>query len=545
MGVSPSGRSRPARPHAGGRSGTWRRTHDGVRETVESIVVAFVLAFLFRTFEVEAFVIPTGSMAPTLLGRHLDLECPVCGYAFAAGVSTRKDGSIEGIDRPCCANCGHLIPEPLDPHDSFKGDRILVVKFPYDLRQPERWDVIVFKFPEDPSINYIKRLVGLPGELVELHGGDVYIDDRIARKPLGKIRALRQLVYDNNYIPTDAQWQRRWAASETGREWQGSADGRSFSFNSTAKDAGLQRLEYRHWVRDRPSPGGSASDAGEYWITDFYGYDSTSRVPQVRAAMCPVDDLFVTFDLTVLRPSGQLVCEIVESRRGERVDRLQAAFDLDAHTLTLRRRGDVLGEVRGVSIRTGQKTRVEVSNVDSQLIVALDGKQVGPARPYDPEWQMREAATGRDGVGPMRPVALGARNTQVRVSNLIVHRDIHYRLPQWNDARGCAPPPARWQLSTEQLFVLGDNSPNSEDSREWHDDGCRQGAAHLLASRNTVYRQGPRAELQAVLPPFQPDGPGPLTASTLEQGRRWHGAAGSQGTGQGVRAARRGQRRQL
>ena len=43
------------------------------RETFESIVVAFVLAFLFRAFEAEAFVIPTGSMAPTLLGRHKDV----------------------------------------------------------------------------------------------------------------------------------------------------------------------------------------------------------------------------------------------------------------------------------------------------------------------------------------------------------------------------------------------------------------------------------------------------------------------------------------
>jgi len=44
------------------------------RETIESIVIAFVLAFLFRTFEAEAFVIPTGSMAPTLMGRHKDVD---------------------------------------------------------------------------------------------------------------------------------------------------------------------------------------------------------------------------------------------------------------------------------------------------------------------------------------------------------------------------------------------------------------------------------------------------------------------------------------
>src|SRR5260221_4628460 len=61
---------------------------DNWRETIESIVVAFVLAFLFRTFEAEAFVIPTGSMAPTLYGQQRDVTCTQCGTRFAAGGSS-------------------------------------------------------------------------------------------------------------------------------------------------------------------------------------------------------------------------------------------------------------------------------------------------------------------------------------------------------------------------------------------------------------------------------------------------------------------------
>ena len=57
------------------------------RETVESIVVAFVLALLFLSFEAEAFVIPTGSMAPTLMGRHRDLVCETCGDDYRVGCS--------------------------------------------------------------------------------------------------------------------------------------------------------------------------------------------------------------------------------------------------------------------------------------------------------------------------------------------------------------------------------------------------------------------------------------------------------------------------
>src|SRR5580700_8774172 len=57
-------------------------TGSGIKDTIESILVAFILAFVFRAFVVEAFVIPTGSMAPTLLGAHMRYTCPDCGYQF-------------------------------------------------------------------------------------------------------------------------------------------------------------------------------------------------------------------------------------------------------------------------------------------------------------------------------------------------------------------------------------------------------------------------------------------------------------------------------
>jgi signal peptidase I len=56
-----------------------------VRETIESIAVAVVLAFLFRAFVAEAFVIPTGSMAPTLQGRHMDVVCEKCQLSVPDG----------------------------------------------------------------------------------------------------------------------------------------------------------------------------------------------------------------------------------------------------------------------------------------------------------------------------------------------------------------------------------------------------------------------------------------------------------------------------
>src|SRR3954471_12516233 len=71
----------------------------GVKDTIESILVAFILAFIFRAFVVEAFVIPTGSMAPTLLGAHMRFTCADCGYDFTVNYSTAADGDDINIPR--------------------------------------------------------------------------------------------------------------------------------------------------------------------------------------------------------------------------------------------------------------------------------------------------------------------------------------------------------------------------------------------------------------------------------------------------------------
>src|SRR5438477_9142694 len=74
-----------------------------VKETLESILVAFILAFIFRCFVVEPFVIPTGSMAPTLLGAHSRFQCPDCGYRFDVNYSSpeaRERASADDIEIP-------------------------------------------------------------------------------------------------------------------------------------------------------------------------------------------------------------------------------------------------------------------------------------------------------------------------------------------------------------------------------------------------------------------------------------------------------------
>lgn len=191
-----------------------------VRETLESIVVAFILAFVFRAFVVEAFVIPTGSMAVTLYGDQATNTCSTCGYEYARGVT--QGDVAEAIQRRTfnnrlrCPNCDtevDRIPQArLQRPDS--GDRILVQKWAWSLGLggkhfgPNRWDVTVFKDPKDGTTNFIKRLVGLPGEILEIIDGDVYtakIAALRAKEPglIEAMDALRREVYHYGKSPTD------------------------------------------------------------------------------------------------------------------------------------------------------------------------------------------------------------------------------------------------------------------------------------------------------------------------------------------------------
>lgn len=183
--------------------------HDHIRESIESIVIALILAFVFRAFIVEAFVIPTGSMAPTLYGAHGTILCEDCGTEFAYGLKDPEDPRhvylVEADDYAYCPNCRHgntnLAINDLKGNPE-KGDRILVLKWPFDIggeaMGPQRWDVIVFKDPADGVTNFIKRLVGLPNEVVMIVDGDVYAVPRADLTPasLAILDELRREKYE-------------------------------------------------------------------------------------------------------------------------------------------------------------------------------------------------------------------------------------------------------------------------------------------------------------------------------------------------------------
>ncbi len=314
-------------PHA---NNPWSRT---IRETVESIVIAFVLAFLFRTFEAEAFVIPTGSMAPTLQGRHKDIQCPQCGYSYRVSASSEVDNRTGARIAGCdvsdaeCPMCGYKLkidrndPKLRAEYPSYNGDRIIVNKFAYDLSDPKRFDVVVFKYPEDSQVNYIKRLVGLPNEQFRIVHGDIYTapldshdftrDAKIARKSPEKLRAMLQPVYDNDYVVpkmiesgTKPRWQ-PWVAPGEVSPWTTSADFKSF----TAENA-PQQMSWIRYLNIDPVTGKLTV------VEDKYAYNDgdTTGCPQRSYEVDPhwVGDLALDVQLTIKEARGSVILELVK-----------------------------------------------------------------------------------------------------------------------------------------------------------------------------------------------------------------------------------------
>lgn len=119
-----------------------------IKKEVKSITLIVISVLVFRSVLFEPFRIPSGSMIPTLMIGDFILVNKFA-YGFKVPFS---DISLFGIDS--------------DPVYLFNES------------QPKRGDVVVFKYPQDPSINYIKRVVGLPGDTIEIKDKRVYINDQ-------------------------------------------------------------------------------------------------------------------------------------------------------------------------------------------------------------------------------------------------------------------------------------------------------------------------------------------------------------------------------
>jgi signal peptidase I len=411
------------------------------RATAEFLVVLLIGILFSRAFAAEAYIVPTGSMAPTLLGLHREYVCPNCGLRFDLGMD---DQGRSG--RSVCPNCGEDELTPSSGVDC-NGDRLLVQKHLFDLRPPRRWEVAVFQNPTDPTQAYVKRVVGLPGESILIKHGDIYVDGRIARKALAEQRAMRILVYDNDFLPRNVDRFPRFGFRHgTGRRSLASgwhAEGTAFLHEPTGHDALPDWLEYRHFQPDRRTYGP---------IRDYTPYNGADLPGESR-----VDDLWLEARVTASSPllirlgggGNELLVEVPPR-------------DAPGGRPQVRRNGralDLTG-VRSPRPSAAQAVRLEASWIDRRLTVALDGELLFDPIDIDDE--------------PLRhypfPVAPGLAvrgGGRAEVRDLKVYRDVYYTDALANAPRRPFGVEVPYRLGSGEYFVLGDNSPVSNDSRFW------------------------------------------------------------------------------
>jgi signal peptidase I len=337
------------------------------------------------------------------------------------------------------------------------GDRVLVQKFLYDFRRPQRWEVAVFHYPGDPTQAYVKRVVGLPGESVQLVRGDLVIDGRIARKSLREQRAMRILVYDNTFVPRDAARYPRWALRR-GRPWQGlasgwHAEGTRFVHDPTPSTVSsperepIDWIEYRHWGADR----------GRYaLVSDFIAYNGGELRGENQ-----VSDLMLEADLSC----GADVRDVMV-RINSGGDRFLVTLPIGGGgALEVRRNGRLLVPIHarseGLAVLASSRTfHLEVSTIDRRLLVAVDGALL-----FDPIDFDDPAVVGSFDTSP---VALGVRGGSATVGGVRLYRDVYYTSSLANIPRRPFGVDRPYRLGRDEFFVLGDNSPVSNDSRFWN-----------------------------------------------------------------------------
>ncbi len=374
------------------------------RDNIEAVAISIVTIVLFKYFVLEAYKIPTGSMQPTLMGN-----------------------AETGI-----------------------YDRVIVDKFSYHYRDPERFEIAVFKYPLDSSKNFIKRIVGMPGELMYLAGGDIFVqpegeDARPLRRPRPIQNAqLRQLE-------TNGEWQREHRPD--GWELEAGDD----SDRIIARGTGS--LSY-------PTRQQSIRDG----YLDGYPKGVKPKISEARKRLRAndsngandVSDLRVALELTA--EAGVQACTVV-LHEGDRRFRFMipgpAATGVAPAAITATGPGfdgERASPEKAVQLKAGESIDIEVQNLNDLLEFRIDGDLI--ASMEIPAAAIKQIGRHRmDSRMAVEVEADGASTAQF--DDIKIWRDIFY-----TQTAG-ANPVTRWQIPDDQYLVLGDNSQNSSDGRDW------------------------------------------------------------------------------
>ncbi|MEO6710864.1 MAG: signal peptidase I [Planctomycetota bacterium] len=363
------------------------------RDNIEAFAVAVIMAVVLKYFVLEAYKIPTGSMQPTLMGN--------------------------------------------DETGIF--DRVLVDKLSFHFRDPQRFEVATFKYPLDRSKNFIKRIVGMPGEQLWIAHGDLWSrkDEREPWKILHRPRPVQR----ETWKPLD--YSREGDAASWAGENHAASTWKVGPRSVVASGEGRARFVGR-----------SGAIMDNY--TDGYPRGVQSKIGTRGASgQNPVGDLRVEGEVSARADCKLVAVEFDEGTRRYRLEIPGPAAAADAKLRIVALDGgpqiqasvarDVQSE-KPYRLPAGKSVSFGAQNLDDQLSLDIAGDVV---LSVDIELASDQHSSAW----------LACEGGEAKFQGLQVYRDIYY-----TEGRG----ESKYEIPAGHYFMMGDNTQDSSDSREWN-----------------------------------------------------------------------------
>jgi len=399
------------------------------------LVMVLVFLLLVQTFLVEGLltglVVSSASMSPALRGPHDVLHCPKCATLFC--VETEDDANTLPNDRPLrwgtCPACAFAqVPVPADARRM--GDRILVNRATLSLRTIRRWDMVLFRSPDDGTLA-VKRVVGLPGETLEISDGDIFVNSQITVKPYAVQKAMRISVLYGRWEMQPGKFPETCEFA-----WQ--------PIRNTPHFESLLTME-NDSIPDNPLYGVTSQLCENQWRIEPPG------------GIFPVRDLMLEFEWQP--DASKPLC--VMARSGEQ--QFEVLFDLSQNIVTVAR-----GEMQqryDFHHKTEGTSKISVSLFDRHLLVAVNDVIIvklpfeAEGEPIANEPPFTVNLPENTGLSQEEQQAVIER----QIANLRVWRDVYYTLQPTN------APATTVTIPAGCYYLLGDNSGFSADSRHWNE----------------------------------------------------------------------------